>query len=398
MVERDNKIDDWIKEALLKNNNRLGRNRIYNYVDQKYRENRNKTEKLSKDVFDKHIKFLLQNGIIEKNDNGQRGTTIEHYLTPDAIRRINSGTLDLAAIKNQNKKVMEVTKLDALYFSILIYNHTTTFELKNEDEVISFLTPLHFKISKADISEWRTIDENDSEVAEKERSHFQSKIQSQDKSVTLFIHDYVSRYRGSTTSIFSCQIRGMSKNSVILNRIDKPFQHISFSPNQLDEAFDFLCKDEILHPVPNSEIYTIIDENLYFLLFFLEDLFTENVMPTMRKIWKYLRRPTSEERDWLVMLKGEVAKNRIIIEDTQHRLELENEIRRKASGIETIANKTLKEKKSEKRKEIEDQLKFLQEGFNNEMNAYKFIIDKHKILQHIFEIMFPKFLRRLELD
>ena len=317
-----------------------------------------------------------------------------------AIRRLDSGTLDLVAIKNQNKNGMKVTseiKLNALYILILLFNHTTSFELKNEDEVVSFLKPFRFKISKATISEWRTNDENDSEVAEKERRHFQTRIQSPDKGVTVSIHDYVNRYRDSTTSVFNCQVRGMTKNSVISNRIHKPFQHLSFSSDQLDEAFDFLCKDQILRPVLNSEIYIIIDENLYFLLFFLEDLFTENVMPTMRKIWKYLRRPTAEERNWLIMLKGEVATDRTIIEDAERRLELVSDIRKKAGGIETGVNKMLQVKKKEKRIEIEDQLKLLQEELDNEMNAYKFIIDKHKLLQHIFKIMFPEFLRRLEL-
>ena len=310
LVKWDNEIDNWIKEALQKNNNRLGWNKIYDYVDQKYRKVRNKTKKLSKDVFDKHIKFCLQNGIIGKNDIGQRGTIIEHFLTPEAIQQLESGTLDLVAIKNQNKNVMEITseiKLNAIYILILMFNHTTPFELKDEDEVVSFLKPFHFKLSKSRISEWRTIDRNDSEVAEKERRHFQTRIESQDKSVDLSIHDYVNRHHGGTTTLFNCQIRGMTKNSVMSNRTDKPFQHLSFSSNQLDEAFDFLCKDQILRPVPNSEIYRIIDENLYFLLFFLEDLYTENVIPILRKIWKNLRRPTPEERNWLNMLKGEVG-------------------------------------------------------------------------------------------
>ena len=34
---------------------------------------------------------------------------------------------------------------------------------------------------------------------------------------------------------------------------------------------------------------------------------------------------------------------------------------------------------------------------NNYMKTYEFIINKHKSLQHIFEIMFPEFLRHLEL-
>ena len=377
----DYEIDAWIIESLQKNNG-LGRNKIYEYVDQKYRKNRNKTERLSKDVFDKHIRFWLQNDIVGKNDAGQRGTRIEHFLTPEAILGLERGTLDLIAIKNQNKKSMEITseiKLKALYILILMFNHTTSFEFKNEDEIISFLKPLHLKIDKEEITKnWRAIDENDSEVAEKERRHFRTRIQSQDEGVTVSIHEYVNRYHDGTTSIYNCQIRGMTKNSVVSKRIDKPFQHMSFSSEQLDEVFDFLCKNQVLRPVRNSAIYMIIDSNLYFLLFFLEDLFTEDIMPVMRKIWKYLRKPTADEKKWLVMLKGETAANRIIIEDIGHRLA------------------SLQEKKREKRIEIENQLKLMQEELDHQMNAYKFIIDKHRFLQDIFEIMFPEFLRHLE--
>jgi hypothetical protein len=91
----------------------------------------------------------------------------------------------------------------------------------------------------------------------------------------------------------------MTKESVILNRIDQPFQYLSITSNQLDEAFDLLCKEQILHPVQQSDgnyIYRIVDNYSDVLLLFLKDFFTENVMPVMRSIWKYLRNPTPEER------------------------------------------------------------------------------------------------------
>jgi hypothetical protein len=175
----------------------------------------------------------------------------------------------------------------------------------------------------------------------------------------------------------------MTKESVILNRIDKPFQYLSFSPDQIDKAFDLLSKDHILYPVPHSDgdyIYRIIDTDLYFLLYFLEDLFTEYVMPVMRKIWKYLRNPTSEERKWLILVEGETRANRIIIEDTEHRHEIVT---------------TLKNKKSEKTIEIKSKVRSIQEELNGDMKTYGFIIKRYKSLQHIFEIMFPEFLQRL---
>ena len=39
----------------------------------------------------------------------------------------------------------------------------------------------------------------------------------------------------------------------------------------------------------------------------------------------------------------------------------------------------------------------MQEELDFQMNAYKFILKKHKFLQDIFEIMFPEFLRSLKL-
>jgi len=380
----DYDIDDWIIKALRKNK-RLGRNKIYDYVDQRYREARHKGTNLSKDVFDKHLKFLVQNSIVGKNDAGQRGTRIEHFLTQEANRKLQMGTLDLIALKNQDKKRIEITpqlKFKALYILILMFNHTTSFVFQNKDELRSFLAPFHLKLLKAHKARMADDDESEEEVR-KERRHFQTRVEFQDKGVTVYDDEHVNRYHGGITNVYNCQIRGMTKESVILNRIDKPFQYLSFSPDQIDKAFDLLSKDHILYPVPHSDgdhIYRIIDTNLYFLLYFLEDLFTEYVMPVMRKIWKYLRNPTSEERKWLILVEGETRANRIIIEDTEHRHEIVT---------------TLKNKKSEKTIEIERQVKSIQEELNGDIEKYGFIIKRYKSLQHIFEIMFPEFLQRL---
>lgn len=396
-------ISEWIIKALY--NKRLGRNRIYNdHVNKRYK--RVNSKNLSKDVFDRHLKFLLQNDIVGKNDAGQRGTIIEHFLIPEAERQYQARTLDLrvlkaGALKNKNKRLTEITsqlKFKALYILILMFNHSSSFEFRNQDEMISFLAPFHLKLHTPSIE--KLVDENESEEAKKERRHFRTRIESQDKGVTISIHDYVNLYHDGITTAYNCQIRGMTKNSVILNRIDKPFQYLSFSSDQIEEAFILLHKEKALHPVPHTSsdyVYRIVDNDLYFLLLFLEDLFTEYVMPVMRSIWKYLRNPTTEEWNWLSLLEGKIGARRIMIEDTEHRHEIESEIRQTASGIEIAAKKRLREKKIEKLKEIESQVTTLQEELDNYQKTYKSIINKHTSLQHIFEIMFPKFLRRLEL-
>ena len=401
MAKWDKDISDWIIEALGENK-RLGRNEIYYYVDKQYREVRQKRINLSKDVFDKHLKFLVQNCIVGKNDAGQRGTRIEHFLTQKAKRGLQMGTLDLIALKNQDKKLMEITpqmKLKALYILILMFNHTTSFEFQNKDELLSFLAPFHLKHLKA--SKARIADEDKSEEeAKKERRHFRKRVEFQDRGVTVFDDEYVNRYHGDTTNVYSCQIRGMTKESFNLNRIDKPFQYLSFSPDQIHEAFLHLHKDKTLHPVPitsNAPVHRIVDNDLYFLLFFLEDLYTESVMPILRNIWKYIRNPTSEERNWLTLVEGEIRADKIIIDDDEHRREMENEIRRTAGGVETVAKKLMKIKKIEKINEVKSKVKSIQEELNNYMKTYEFIINKHKSLQHIFGIMFPEFLQHLEL-
>ena len=257
-------VSEWIVKALY--NKRLGRNKIYNdHVNKRYK--RVNSKNLSKDVFDRHLKFLLQNDIVGKNDAGQRGTVIEHFLTPEAERQFQARTLDLralkaGALKNKNKRLTEITpqiKFRALYILILMFNHSSSFEFRNEDEMISFLAPFHLKLHTTSLE--RLVDENESEEAKKERRHFRSRIESQDKGVTISIHDYVNLYHDGITTAYNCQIRGMTKNSVILNRIDKPFQYLSFSSDQIEEAFILLHKENALHPVPHTSsdyVYRII--------------------------------------------------------------------------------------------------------------------------------------------
>ena len=398
MPKWDYKIDEWIVQALRKNE-RLGRNEIYRDVDEHYKKARHKTKSLSKEVFDEHLTFLKQNGVVGMSDVEQRGIKIEHFLTPWAIQQLQTGTLDLRALKNQKKqdkqpvKKRRQLKFKALYILILMFNHTTSFEIRNEDELISLLASFHIKLGKPSFS--RLVEKHESEEITKEKTI----IEFQDKGVTVSIHDYVSRHHGGATRVYSCQIRGMTKETVMSNRIDKPFQYLSFTSNQFDEAFNLLCKDEILHPVPHSDghhIYRIVDNNLYFLLFFLEDLFTEYVMPVMRKIWKYLRNPTPEERQWLTILYG-IEANKIIIEYNEHRHEIQNRIRREAGGIETAGNKKLQRMKMDTINELEDQVKSIQEDLDNYPKKYDFLIKKYFSLQHILEIMFPVFLRHLEL-
>lgn len=376
-------IDDWIIEAL-KKNKKLGRNEIYNYVNKRY--------SLSKDAFDNHLKFLIQNNIVGRHDVGQRGTRIEHFLIDEANRKLLLGTLDPRELKNKNKKLIKITshmKRKALYILILMFNYTTSFEFQNKEDAESFLAPLRLKIIRI-TDKSRIINKSESKEVNLDRKQFQTIFRSSDNSVTVFSNEYVNRF-GGIFNVYNCQIRGMTKQSVILNRIDKPFQHLSFTLNQLDEAFELLCEDQILHPMPISDseyIYRIIDNDVYTLLYSIEGLFTECVMPVMRKIWKYLRYPTSEERNWLTYVEGDIGANRIIIEDTEHR--------QKTMGVDMTGN-LLRNKKIEKTKEIESQVRYLQDELDGNLKTYEFIINKYKSLQIIFEIMFPEFLQHLEL-
>ena len=172
------------------------------------------------------------------------------------------------------------------------------------------------------------------------------------------------------------------------------------SSDQINGAFDLLCKEEILRPIPQPDgnyIYRIVDNDSYFLLFFLEDLFIESVMPVIRNIWKYIRNPTFEERKWLTVLEGEIRASKIISEEYDHRRKMEDEIRRTVGGIVTVTRKISQNKKIEKAMEIERRVRSLQDELNNYKKTYEFITKKYKSLQHIFEIMFPEFLQHLEL-
>jgi hypothetical protein len=142
----ENDIDDWIVEALKEK--RLGRNEIHNYVNKRYKKSKNKTTNLSKDAFDNHLKFLVQNDIVGRHDVGQRGTRIEHFPIDETNRKLQLGTLDLRELKNKNKKLIKITsqmKRKALYILILMFNYTTSFEFQNKKETEFFLAPFRLK-------------------------------------------------------------------------------------------------------------------------------------------------------------------------------------------------------------------------------------------------------------
>jgi hypothetical protein len=87
--------------------------------------------------------------------------------------------------------------------------------------------------------------------------------------------------------------------------------------------------------------------------------------------------------------------NIIIAAQNEHRHEMENEIRHKSGGIQTVIETKLQEKKTEKTNEIASQVKTLLERLDNYLKTDEPIMKKHKSLQYIYEIMFPKFLRNL---
>ena len=149
---------------------------------------------------------------------------------------------------------MEITseiKLNAIYILILMFNHTILFEFQNKDDRESFLAPFHLKFYELS-PRARLVDELESEGIKKERRHFQTIHQSSDGSITVFTNEYVSRNGGGTTIKYDCQIRGMTKQSVLLSRTDKPFRYLTFSPAQINATFDLLCKDQLLQQMRHS--------------------------------------------------------------------------------------------------------------------------------------------------
>lgn len=409
MAKRDAKIGPWIIEALQKNK-RLGRNKIYEYVDERYRENRQKKTRLSKDVFSKHLKYLIEKGFVDKNDAGQRGTRIDHFLTQRANQQIQMRTLDLTTPKNKTEKLFEITtqmKFKALYILILMFNHSTSYQFRTNGELQSFLKP--FRLGLSILSNEAFLRNKDRIVDEeanlREERHFRTRsVESPDGDVTIFIDEYVNRLHGGCTRIYNCQIRGTTKEVVISNRNNKPFRYLYFSPNQIEEAFDLLCEDGLLHPIPHpygNYIYTIVDRDLYFLLYSLKDLFTD-VWPVLIEIWNYIRNPKREERNWLTLLEGEKEANRIIIEANTHRDEIIGRIQQREKQEDKTIDRDLADKiwlkeKIEMKKQINSRLSDIQEFLQSDLRRYKSIISKHESLQYIVEYVFPDFLQNLVL-
>lgn len=352
-------------------------------------------------------------GIIISNDDGKRGTRVEYSLTPNALQQMEAGTLDLSALKKKNKKRLKTTaitretRFKILYILILLYNKDTTFEFHTKDALQFFLMPFHLGLSFLSDGAFVRSKERivDPESDLREERHFQTmRVESPEGDVNVFIDEYVNRLHGGSTTIYNCRIRGTTKEAVKSNRNHKPFQYLNFKSDQIDEAFASLCEGGLLHAIPHSYgnyIYTIVDKDLYFLLESLSELFTD-IWSIMIEIWNYIRNPKPEERSWLIVLEGEKEANRIIIEAASHRQEIIGRIQHREKQEERIidadmAAKIWQKEKFEMEKQIKARICDKQDDLKQELLRYNSLINKHKSLQHIFEIMFPEFLRRLKL-
>ena len=65
-------------------------------------------------------------------------------------------------------------------------------------------------------------DEHESEEARNERRHFQTIFQSSRQVCdSVSMNEYINRRNGNTLNAYKCQIRGMTKESVLSNKIGR---------------------------------------------------------------------------------------------------------------------------------------------------------------------------------
>jgi hypothetical protein len=211
-------LDYWIIEALEKNKN-LGRNELYEYVDQRYKESKakdkkfskkQKTTQLSRDVFSNHLKFLIENDIVGRNYIRRKDLKVMHFLTSEAQQQLQMRTLDLVALKNKDKKAIKKessveTEFRALYILILLFNHSTSFESKTKDALEYFLMPFRLSLNRL-----YTLSKKSVVLEHEEEKYFETILRSPKQEITVSVKEFIrSPIHDTGSLLYTCHIKGM---------------------------------------------------------------------------------------------------------------------------------------------------------------------------------------------
>jgi len=315
-LQYNESIDEIIITGLLENVE-LGYNGLKSLVD------KSRHKKLSYETFSFHVKKLLGDKTLSKDDPGKRGFKVKYSLMPDAKKKRELQILGYDRKQLMRRKLYErILLFEFSRFPIwLEFNQIRSFlnELGIRSEDLKIMSVRLFP-SEEEIREWLDIRAGKEHVSERQ---FRKNIEKFAWTQTLYepvrvsgdleIQIWKNKHQNSDSrNKYGVSLPGFSQREV-LNK--GKFGDLKPASTELEEAFDTLLKERIIRLIAfifKGEMrYVIADDNLRDMIMDIWGIHMLEWLLLYDK-WSYLEKPSEEEKKWLYWASGEKEAKRTL--------------------------------------------------------------------------------------
>jgi DNA-binding HxlR family transcriptional regulator len=368
-MKTDEQIDTWIVRALTEKTT-LHYMGLLEYTRKSYRN-------ISLDTFNSHIKKMLSEGYISKNDTGERGKRVYYFLTEKTKQLERLKILDFKSKKeidklsNQSKEERRLSAYIVIFFLGLSY----IYPLKTEEELKNFLSEAGVSVNDL-VLHWKP------ERLEWKGKPYETTVWKTRSGIII------SKYEELTPNkniFYKYSLPGHSPKEVSLES-ERILAHANITQAEIEDAFKIAQREGILKIVMEfrDELrYEIADKSLLDFICDCWYLF-KLILKKLEIVWKMIRGPNDQEIKWLELIEGRKHANAIRMQAYQQRHSL-NKSKRKQLVVSAKKEITYLEE------EIQESITNLVELHTDTINKYRFPAER------ILEIVAPKALQKSDL-
>lgn len=318
----DKGIDDSIVRALSENPKRpsLHYMELLRVIRRSYR-------RISVDAFDSHIKKMLSEGYIDKDDPGGRGKRVYYFLTEKTKQMQRLKILSFKSEKDITELINQSEGEKRLHaLSIFFLSDHIAYQFKTEEQLKDFL-------SEAGVSM------NDLVLRGEP-----SKQDSNGKPCLMTVWRArsginVAKWEELTPNnkniFYTCSLPGRSPSEVLLQSKERVFAHANITQTEMEDAFNIAQREGLLKRVMkfrNEFRYQIADQYLVNFIGDCFDLF-QLILEKLQIVWRMIRGPNYQETKWLELFKGRTEADAIRIQAYKERHSLKKSEKRKRIAL-----------------------------------------------------------------
>lgn len=291
-------IETYIENQQKNDSEGLSWTDLYERVKQRLGRN------LSPRDFSSHVKNMINEGILLKEDTGQRGKRVSISLTKNAKRRQSLGILGQGKQELNNKKILQ----------LLIFFHLVKppqlISRKNLDKLFSSLS-----VSQKDLvteSHFHTLATGYTEINYKPIKDYKFRVvetYDRDKKMTLYYYKRISFLLEDIIKYIKRYKKVEIDNTKLFPFI-KRIRFPKVTEEEIKKVFDTLRDENIIRPTQSTfdksdryMAFIISDDDLQGLInqtWYIRNLELEK----LQKKLTYLEGPTKKEKEWLELTYG----------------------------------------------------------------------------------------------